>query len=302
MVHSRDVTRDDAGRPLRQFGVMQDITELWQAGEELRAAGNARPRAKGGTRGGIRLVHRRSRERNRWSPDLEAMYGLEPGTFDRTYQGWKKLVHPDDWPSVKLAIERTNRVMSRPSTGSFRDGSVHWLQAKGRMFFDAEGRTHGRLHDRRHGSAAPRRRCGRKTGRWRYGADELARVAPTTLGELTTSIAHEVSQPLGAMVASAGACVRWLAADPPAMAEARAALDNIVADGSGRAKSSRGSGRHQGPGAAQGQAGYQSQDRGGPRPHGPRVTQPRHPSSDRHGQDAARRGRGSGPAAAGALT
>jgi len=52
-----------------------------------------------------------------------------------------------------------------------------------------------------------------------------------TLGELTTSIAHEVSQPLGAMVASAGACARWLAADPPAMAEARSALDNIVADG-----------------------------------------------------------------------
>ena len=61
---------------------------------------------------------------------------------------------------------------------------------------------------------------------------ELARVARlTTLGELTTSIAHEVGQPLGAMVASAGAGARWLAADPPAMAEARAALDNIVADG-----------------------------------------------------------------------
>jgi C4-dicarboxylate-specific signal transduction histidine kinase len=61
---------------------------------------------------------------------------------------------------------------------------------------------------------------------------ELARVSRlTTLGELTTSIAHEVSQPLGAMVASAGACARWLAANPPAFAEARAALDNIVADG-----------------------------------------------------------------------
>src|SRR4029453_12321075 len=61
---------------------------------------------------------------------------------------------------------------------------------------------------------------------------ELAHVSRlTTLGELTTSIAHEVSQPLGAMVASAGACARLLAADPPAMAEARTALDNIVADG-----------------------------------------------------------------------
>ncbi|MGZ9005627.1 MAG: PAS domain S-box protein [Burkholderiales bacterium] len=62
--------------------------------------------------------------------------------------------------------------------------------------------------------------------------DELARVSRlTTLGELTTSIAHEVSQPLGAMVASAAAGVRWLAAEPPDIAEARMALDNIAADG-----------------------------------------------------------------------
>ena len=61
---------------------------------------------------------------------------------------------------------------------------------------------------------------------------ELAHVSRlTTLGELTSSIAHEVSQPLGGMITSAGACARWLAADPPDIAEARAALDNIAADG-----------------------------------------------------------------------
>ena len=61
---------------------------------------------------------------------------------------------------------------------------------------------------------------------------ELAHVSRlTTLGELTTSIVHEVSQPLGAMVASAAAGARWLAAAPPDIAEARSALDNIAADG-----------------------------------------------------------------------
>jgi C4-dicarboxylate-specific signal transduction histidine kinase len=61
---------------------------------------------------------------------------------------------------------------------------------------------------------------------------ELAHVSRlTTLGELTSSIAHEVSQPLGAMITSAGACARWLAAEPPDIAEARTALDNIAADG-----------------------------------------------------------------------
>jgi C4-dicarboxylate-specific signal transduction histidine kinase len=61
---------------------------------------------------------------------------------------------------------------------------------------------------------------------------ELARVSRlTTLGELTASIAHEVNQPIGAMATNAAACARWLAAKPPDMAEAQAALANIVADG-----------------------------------------------------------------------
>ena len=77
-----------------------------------------------------------------------------------------------------------------------------------------------------------RKRAEEERERLRRLEAELAHAnRVNTLGELTTSIAHEVSQPLGAMVASAGACARWLAADPPAMAEARSALDNIVADG-----------------------------------------------------------------------
>jgi C4-dicarboxylate-specific signal transduction histidine kinase len=53
---------------------------------------------------------------------------------------------------------------------------------------------------------------------------ELARVVRiTTLGELAASIAHEVNQPLGAVVANADACVAWLARENPNLVEARAA-------------------------------------------------------------------------------
>jgi C4-dicarboxylate-specific signal transduction histidine kinase len=61
---------------------------------------------------------------------------------------------------------------------------------------------------------------------------ELARVSRVmTIGELTASIAHEVNQPLGAMVANAGAAVRWLSATPPNVAQARRVLQSIADDG-----------------------------------------------------------------------
>ena len=64
----------------------------------------------------------------------------------------------------------------------------------------------------------------------RQAQAELAHVARlTTLGELTASIAHEINQPLGAMVNSANACVRWLAAQN--LERARQSAVRIVADG-----------------------------------------------------------------------
>jgi C4-dicarboxylate-specific signal transduction histidine kinase len=45
---------------------------------------------------------------------------------------------------------------------------------------------------------------------------ELAHVTRVmTVGELAASIAHEINQPLSAIVNNGGACLRWLAADPP---------------------------------------------------------------------------------------
>jgi NO-binding membrane sensor protein with MHYT domain len=66
----------------------------------------------------------------------------------------------------------------------------------------------------------------------RQAQADLARVnRVTTLGELTASLSHELNQPISAVVASANACVRWLAGDPPNLEMARAAAKRMVRDG-----------------------------------------------------------------------
>ena len=62
-----------------------------------------------------------------------------------------------------------------------------------------------------------------------------AELAHTTrvasLGEMTASIAHEVNQPLAAVVANGHACLRWLSASPPNVPRAVQAAERIVKDG-----------------------------------------------------------------------
>lgn len=60
---------------------------------------------------------------------------------------------------------------------------------------------------------------------------ELAHVTRVmTLGELTASIAHEVNQPLAAIVTNGNACLRWLGGASPNLTEARQAVDRIIKD------------------------------------------------------------------------
>jgi PAS domain S-box-containing protein len=69
-------------------------------------------------------------------------------------------------------------------------------------------------------------------GRYHQARMELAhanRVA--MMGQLSSSIAHEVNQPITAAVTNAHAALRWLGAQPPALDEVRGALERIIKDG-----------------------------------------------------------------------
>lgn len=77
------------------------------------------------------------------SPELQAIFGLEPGQFDGTIGGLRKRVHPPDWPGVLRALLKSLRRQTDPEL-QFRfgrpDGSLGWLLGRGRVYQDQEGR------------------------------------------------------------------------------------------------------------------------------------------------------------------
>jgi PAS domain S-box-containing protein len=232
MVRSQgDVIWDDSGQPIRQFGVMQDITDLWRAEEELRSSeARFRTFVDRATDAFFLMneqlavidVNRQACEGLGYSRD--ELIGMHPSDFDaaleeQDIQGLAKRATAGETLTFETRHRRRDGTAFPVEirSGTFRQG--------GRLFYLALVRdiTERKLAEER---------LRQQDHALQTSRTELAHVSRlTTLGELTSSIVHEVSQPLGAMITSAGAGARWLAAQPPNLAEARATLENISADG-----------------------------------------------------------------------
>ena len=107
------------------------------------------------------------------------------------------------------------------------DGSYRWIQSIGRLGRDGDGRpTHWYglfidIDERLNTEEALRNTRAR-----------LARATQVaTVGEVSASIAHEINQPLAAVVTNGQACLSWLTADPPNMPRAMLILERIIRDG-----------------------------------------------------------------------
>src|ERR1700756_274422 len=79
---------------------------------------------------------------NTWTSELEAMYGLQPGTFTGTQTAFENLVHPDDRAGVVKLVDRALKT-GQPTEGEWRvvwaDGSVHWITGRWQVFMNASG-------------------------------------------------------------------------------------------------------------------------------------------------------------------
>src|SRR5258708_2593142 len=77
-----------------------------------------------------------------WSAETQALHGLAPGTFEGTFAALKRAVHPDDWPAFEVEMH-ASEAERRDSLTTYRsvwpDGSVRWLEDRGRAVYPADG-------------------------------------------------------------------------------------------------------------------------------------------------------------------
>ncbi|MDB6053078.1 MAG: sensor histidine kinase [Verrucomicrobiales bacterium] len=145
-------------------------------------------------------------------------------------RGWQAMLHPEDCDRVLKAwhVSVSNgTAYQQEERHRAADGSYRWFLSLGVPLRDSEGRimrwygTNTDIQDQKQAEQL-----------LRQTQEALARVArATTVGELTASIAHEVNQPLAAVVINADACLQWLDSETPNIHEVREALQRIVRDG-----------------------------------------------------------------------
>jgi len=84
-----------------------------------------------------------------WSPEVERIFGLAPGTFAGTFEAYTRQIHPDDAPRVKAHIEKTLASVQTSFFNAHRiirpDGAVRWMEAWGEVQRDAAGKPTGML-------------------------------------------------------------------------------------------------------------------------------------------------------------
>jgi len=225
--------RDDKGAIHKWYGVCVDIDELMTAHEALRdrekflwqlvetlpamidcAAPDGEP------------VYRSQQLREFLGYDLEL---LDDGRGSRLVKTLDAGVHPDDVAAVKADYARSLRT-GKPYARRHRlrrfDGEYRWVETRAAPMRDASGTIvqwnvicldiDGEM---------------RAQEDLRLAQDRLARASQAaSLAELSASIAHEVNQPLAAVVWNSQACQRWLDASPPNLARAQTTVERIIRD------------------------------------------------------------------------
>jgi PAS domain S-box-containing protein len=220
--------RDESGKIVRWYGTSTDIDDRKRAEEELKQAYLRLAQAQRVSKTGSFITDLLLDEHN-WSEELCRIFELNPGTRVTT-ELIRALFHPEDLPVYEDAFKRAVDGLDDDIDITYRiitpAGNVKHLHAVTHILEKIAGRPVyiGAIQDVTESKMAEQ-----ALTRARAELAHMARV--TTLSALTASIAHEINQPISAVITSAGACLRWLNRDQPDVQRAREAAMRIDDDG-----------------------------------------------------------------------
>jgi PAS domain S-box-containing protein len=165
-----------------------------------------------------------------WSPEEWKIFGIDPSATETSLDLFLALIHPEDRLAFEEASARAIRE-KKPYDVTYRavlpDGTLKHIHTVGHPVLDNAGEVTEMI-----GVSMDETERVRANAALQEAQAELARVARlTTMGELAASIAHEINQPLAAVVANGNAALRWLDRATPDLAEAKEALEGVVEEG-----------------------------------------------------------------------
>jgi PAS domain S-box-containing protein len=231
--------RDSDGRIAHWYGVCVDVDERQQAEEALR-----------GTERQLRLLID-AIPALVWcaTPDGEPSYlnkrivdftGMELNSFEHLRGGSlgalarRAIVHPDELAELELfwshAVQSGAALSMRHRLRRV-DGVYRWVELRAEPLLNDDGdivQWYGVCVDIEDET--------RMQDELRAAQAKLSRASQAAgLAELSASIAHEVNQPLAAVIANSYACQRWLSTELPNLQRARVTIERIIRDANGAA-------------------------------------------------------------------
>ncbi len=220
---------DQAGKYRGSFAVMTDISERKKAEALLRDDVERLRSILEATSGGVWDWNIQSGAAV-FSPNYSRMLGYEPEEFAKHYDQWGAIVHPDDIERVKQEHADhfdKGKKFSLEFRMQEKSGRWHWIHSRGILLErDAQGRplrmvgTHQDIQERKDVEL--------ESDKLR---SELALAnRRTMLGELASSLAHELNQPLGAILNNAEAAHCLLEEPHQDPEEIREILEDIIRD------------------------------------------------------------------------
>jgi two-component system sensor kinase FixL len=160
-----------------------------------------------------------------WNRGAEELYGwTRDEAVGKVSHQLMQTIFPAPLEHINAELRRTGR-WEGELVHSKRDGTQVIVASRWSMQQDDQGRPVATLET--NNDITERKRAEEALNKTQAELVHVSRV--TTLGEMTASIAHEVNQPLSAVVNNASACLRWLAANN--LEEARQSIALIIADG-----------------------------------------------------------------------